>query len=81
MPTFTPSTGAYNSGTGEWTGLNLAATQSVVLTLAGTIDPFARGNLVNPVTVSPPAGFTDPNGTNDSASDTDTPRSRLRIWG
>lgn len=71
-PTFTPSTGAYNSGTGEWTGLNMAATQSVVLTLAGTIDPFARGNLVNPVTVSPPAFFTDTNPLNDSATDTDT---------
>ena len=68
---FTPSTGSYNSGTGEWTGLNLAATQSVVLTLAATIDPFARGNLVNPVTVMPPPGVTDPNGANDFASDTD----------
>ena len=44
---FTPSTGAYDPGTGEWTGLNLAATQSVVLTLSGTIDPFARVSVMN----------------------------------
>ncbi|HEY4634163.1 MAG TPA: DUF11 domain-containing protein, partial [Candidatus Limnocylindrales bacterium] len=69
---FTPSIGAYNSGTGEWTGLNLAATQSITLALAGTIDPFARLPLANAATVSPPAGVTDSNGANDFASDTDT---------
>lgn len=68
---FTPSTGAYNSGTGEWTGLNLAATQSVVLSLSGTIDPFARGTLTNTASVAPPASAIDPNGTNDVASDVD----------
>jgi uncharacterized repeat protein (TIGR01451 family) len=71
-PTFAPSTGTYDSGTGEWTGLNLAPTQSATLALSGTIDPFARGTLVNSATVAPPAGGTDPNGTNDSATDTDT---------
>ncbi len=71
-PVFTPSTGAYNPVTGLWTGLNLAATGSVTLMLAGTIDPFARVSLVNTATVSPPPGVTDPNGLDDFASDTDT---------
>jgi uncharacterized repeat protein (TIGR01451 family) len=78
---FTPSTGAYNSGTGEWTGLNLAGNQSITLTLSGAIDPFARGNLTNTVTVLPPAGVTDPNGANDFASDTDglNPSADVRV--
>ena len=71
-PTFTPSTGTYNVVTGEWTGLSLAATQSVTLMLSGTIDPFARVSLANTATVSPPPGVMDPNGINDFFSDTDT---------
>ncbi len=69
---FSPSTGVYDSGTGEWTGLNLAATQSVVLTLSGTIDPFARGTLTNTASVAPPASQIDSNLANDLASDVDT---------
>ncbi len=50
-PSFTPSTGVYDGITGLWTGLNLTSTQSVQLTFAGTIDPFARGGLLNTATV------------------------------
>jgi uncharacterized repeat protein (TIGR01451 family) len=78
-PTFTPSTGAYNPVTGLWAGLSLVATQSVTLTLAGTIDPLARGDLVNTATVTAPAGATDPDQTNNSWTDTDT-SSRPSIW-
>lgn len=70
--TFTPSTGSYNSGTGVWSGLTLASGQSITMQVSGTIDPAATGNLVNSVTVAPPAGATDTNSGNNTASDTDT---------
>jgi hypothetical protein len=44
----------------------------VHLTLTGTIDPNATGSLINTVTVAPPAGTTDTNLANNTASDTDT---------
>jgi uncharacterized repeat protein (TIGR01451 family) len=69
---FTPSTGSYDSGTGIWSGLNLASGQSVTMDLSGTIDPTATGNLVNSVTVSTPAGVTDTNSGNNTDTDTDT---------
>ena len=80
-PVFAPSSGSYDGATGVWTGLNLAASQSVVLTLSGTIDPFARGNLVNTATVAPPPGVDDPAALNDSATDTDTlePSADVRV--
>ena len=78
-PNFTPSAGAYistqvgpNTYTGVWSGLSLASGQSVTLTLTGTIDPNATGLLTNIVTVAPPAGTTDTNSANDTATDTDT---------
>src|SRR5262249_25646653 len=71
-PSFTPSAGSYNSGTGAWTGLSLASGQTVTLTLTGTIDPTATGNEVNTATVSPPAGATDPATSINSAADTAT---------
>ncbi|HXI11176.1 MAG TPA: hypothetical protein VNM92_00825 [Thermoanaerobaculia bacterium] len=71
-PVFTANTGAYNSVTGAWTGLNLAAGQSVTLTLSGTVSAGASGNLVNTATVAPPAGTTDPTSGNNSSTDTDT---------
>src|SRR5262249_58116749 len=61
-----------NAATGVWSGLSLGAGQSVTITLTGTIDPAATGSLTNTAHVAPPTGVTDPNGTNDSASDTDT---------
>src|SRR5581483_7607469 len=71
-PTFTPSTGVYTAATGVWTGLSLASGQSITLTVSGTVDPTATGTLSNTATVSPPAGVTDTNSTNDSDTDSDT---------
>lgn len=71
-PAYAPSTGSYDSGTGLWTGLSLNVNNSVVLTISGTIDPFARGTLANTVTVSPPLGANDGNPANDTATDVDT---------
>jgi uncharacterized repeat protein (TIGR01451 family) len=71
-PTFTASTGSYNSSTGAWTGLSLAKGQSIKLTLSGTLSASATGNLVNKATVAAPSGVTDPSTTNNSSTDTDT---------
>ncbi|MCP3912665.1 MAG: DUF11 domain-containing protein, partial [Actinomycetia bacterium] len=66
-PVFTPSAGDYDSATGAWTGLDLAPGGSVTLTLDGTIDPQATGELTNVASVAPPAGVTDP----DTGDNTD----------
>jgi uncharacterized repeat protein (TIGR01451 family) len=66
-----PSAGSYNAGSGLWSGLNLANGQSVSITRSGTIG-IATGTLSNTVTVSLPAGLTDPNPGNNTATDTDT---------
>jgi uncharacterized repeat protein (TIGR01451 family) len=39
--TYIPSTGVYTPGTGAWTGLSLAALNSVTLTIVGRADPNA----------------------------------------
>lgn len=70
-PTFTPNTGSYNSSTGDWTGLSLAAGQSATLNLSGTVSASASGTIKNTATVAPLAGVTDPNPANDSSTDTD----------
>ena len=77
----TPSAGSYDPTTGFWNGLTLASGQTITITLTGTIDPTATGILTNTVTVSPPAGVTDPNPANDNDSDTDTltPQADLAI--
>src|SRR5262245_32079313 len=71
-PNFAHSVGAYNVGTGAWSGLNLASGQSASMTLTGTIDPNATGSLTNTVTVTAPSGTTDTNLANNAATDTDT---------
>ena len=71
-PVFTPSTGSYNNGTGAWTGLNFASGQSITLTVSGTVAASATGTITNTATVAPPTGITDPNLTNNSATDTTT---------
>ena len=45
------------------------------VTVTGTIAPGATGDLVNTATVTVPggAGFADPDPTNNTATDTDTP--------
>jgi uncharacterized repeat protein (TIGR01451 family) len=79
-PIFAPSAGAYDVGTGVWSGLALASGQNVTITLTGTIDPNAAGTLANTVTVAPPAGTTDPTPANNTATDTDmTPAADLSV--
>ena len=71
-PSFTPSTGTYDPITGTWTGLNLAAGQSITLTVAGTISPSASGLLSNTATVSTIGTIRDPNPSNNTATDIDS---------
>ena len=79
-PAFSPSAGSYDSVSGAWNGLALAAGQSAILTLSGTVNAAATGTITNSATVSP-AGVDDPNPFNNSASDTDTltPQANLAI--
>ncbi len=81
VPTYTASTGSYDPATRVWGGLSLGPSQSETLVLVGTIDPWARGTLVNTARVDPPGGVTDPNPANDSAtvSDNLTPSADLAL--
>jgi uncharacterized repeat protein (TIGR01451 family) len=45
---------------------------TATFTLTGTIVPTATGTLANTAAITAPAGVTDPNAANDSATDTDT---------
>jgi uncharacterized repeat protein (TIGR01451 family) len=45
---------------------------TLVYTLTGPVDGGATGSLVNTASATPPAGVTDPNTTNNAATDTDT---------
>jgi uncharacterized repeat protein (TIGR01451 family) len=79
-PSFAPSVGAYDVGTGVWSGLSLASGQNVTITLTGTIDPNTAGTISNTVTVAPPVGTTDPTPANNTATDTDmTPAADLSV--
>ncbi len=73
--TCTPSAGAAcgaASGNGSVSlDLDLAVGASVVITLSGTVSPTAIGTLVNTAVITPPAGVTDPDGANNTASDSD----------
>jgi uncharacterized repeat protein (TIGR01451 family) len=79
-PVFSTPYGTYDSVTGDWTGLNLVAGESILLIVDSTVSASATGNITNTVTVIPPAGFTDPNCTgtplscngNNIATDIDT---------
>ncbi len=68
-PVFTPSEGSYDSASGAWSGLILAAGGSVTLTLDGTVDEAASGQLVNSASVAAPAGVIDPEAGNNVAED------------
>ena len=72
VPVYTPSVGSYDPATGVWAGLSLGPSQSVTLNLLGTVDPSARGTLVNSARVEPPDGVTDPDPSNDSSTVSDT---------
>lgn len=73
---YTAAGGTYTSATGNWTGLTLASGQSTTLSISGTVSATSSGSLTNTVTVAVPAGTTDPNTANNSASVT-TPVSRV----
>ena len=61
------------SGSGALaTTVDLPSGSSVIFSFNVEIDPSATGTLVNTATVSPPAGTTDPNPGNNTATDTDT---------
>ncbi len=63
--------GAAN-GTGNInTTVDLAVGGTATFSLTATVAPNATGNVSNSVSVTPPAGTTDPNGANNSATDTD----------
>jgi uncharacterized repeat protein (TIGR01451 family) len=61
--------------------VNLPVGSTITYTLHATVAANATGNLMNTATVTPPAGVTDPNPGNNSATDTDTltPQADLAI--
>ncbi len=61
------------SGTGSINSTaNLPVGSSVVFSAIGTVDLSSTGTLANTATVAPPVGSIDPNGANNSATDSDT---------
>ena len=75
LPNFTVDTGSYDPILGIWTatpGDSFTAGESVIFTLSGTLPAGATGSLENTVTVSPPAGVTDPNPSNNTSTVIDT---------
>jgi LPXTG-site transpeptidase (sortase) family protein len=68
------------SGSGNFSDtVNLPAGASITYTVSASVASSATGNLVNTVTVAAPAGVTDPNSGNNTASDTDTQNSQAAI--
>lgn len=71
----TPSAGAFSaSGVGEnWLGVDLGSGGTATLGFAGWASPAWPGTtFVLDLEVEPPAGVTDPDGTNDTGSDSNT---------
>ena len=61
------------SGSGDIAAaVNLPVGASASFTVTGTVAADATGDLVNTATIATPAGTTDPNPANNSATDTDT---------
>ena len=73
-PVYTPEPGrgTYDPATGAWTGLVLAESGTVTLTIAGTVSPAAEGTLEATATVAPPTGIIDEVTDNNSDDDLDT---------
>jgi uncharacterized repeat protein (TIGR01451 family) len=62
-----------SSGSGPLAAtVNLPANASVTFSFTVDVNPLLTGTLVNTATVTPPAGLTDPNPGNNTATDTDT---------
>lgn len=68
-PGYTASAGSYDETTGEWTGLDLGVGDSATLTVSTTVSDSASGTITNTATVAVPSDVTDPDATNDEASD------------
>jgi uncharacterized repeat protein (TIGR01451 family) len=66
-PAFTPSAGAYDPATGQWTGLALAAGEEAVLTVTALTPADHDAPLVNRVSVAP-VDAVDPGLDNNDAS-------------
>ena len=73
-------TAVFTSGSGTMTGsgshnqlINLSIGGTAVYTITANVLVSASGNLVNTATIATPAGTTDPNPTNNSATDIDIP--------
>ncbi|SHF87314.1 conserved repeat domain-containing protein, partial [Pedobacter caeni] len=69
---YTAANGTYNSTNGNWSGLTLASGQSTTLTISGTVAAGVTTPLTNTVTVTAPAGITDPVSANNTATDVNT---------
>ena len=60
------------SGTGSVNVMvSLLANGTATLSITGTVVPTATGNLTNAATIVPPSGVTDPNTSNNTATDAD----------
>jgi uncharacterized repeat protein (TIGR01451 family) len=67
---FTPSTGIYNSSTGNWSGLNLKSGDTITLAITASVNnSFTSGTITNTAIVNPPIGVTDPVSNNNSSTD------------
>jgi uncharacterized repeat protein (TIGR01451 family) len=75
--TYIPSTGVYTPGTGAWTGLSLAALNSVTLTIVGRADPNAS-QLTNTAVVTTPDGE-DPDPRNNEDPDDNSASPQLQL--
>lgn len=75
------SCGAANGSGSINTTVNLLSGGAATFSLTATVSATASGTLTNTATTAPPSGVTDPNGANNSATDTDalTPTADLRI--
>jgi uncharacterized repeat protein (TIGR01451 family) len=58
-PSYTASSGTYNSTSGLWTGLTLATGQRLTLTIAGTVDASFNSTLTNVVRAATPVTVTE----------------------
>jgi len=67
------SSGSATSGSGNISNVlvNLIANGTATFTVTGLIDASATGKLTNTATITPPAGWTDPNPGNESSTDED----------
>lgn len=75
-PAYSPSTGTYDQNTGNWSGVNLTAGDSVTLTVTANLDPSKQGLLTNTASVTAPEGFfeTDLTDNTDSVQDPVEPK-------